>query len=62
MNVSDTKVKLGPVLEEYRDFAKHIDPAVSWIDLQFDLLALPNAGSLSACCADILAAVSMLFA
>ncbi|ETN75613.1 ubiquitin carboxyl-terminal hydrolase, family 1 [Necator americanus] len=27
MNVSDTKVKLGPVLEEYRDFAKHIDPA-----------------------------------
>uniref|UniRef100_A0A0K0DB70 Ubiquitin carboxyl-terminal hydrolase n=1 Tax=Angiostrongylus cantonensis TaxID=6313 RepID=A0A0K0DB70_ANGCA len=27
MNVNDPKVKLGPVLEEYRDFAKHIDPA-----------------------------------
>ncbi|CAJ0604794.1 unnamed protein product [Cylicocyclus nassatus] len=27
MNVNDTKVKIGPVLEEYRDFAKHIDPA-----------------------------------
>ncbi|KHJ88256.1 ubiquitin carboxyl-terminal hydrolase, family 1 [Oesophagostomum dentatum] len=27
MNVSDPKVKIGPVLEEYRDFAKHIDPA-----------------------------------
>ncbi|KAK6026121.1 ubiquitin carboxyl-terminal hydrolase, family 1 [Ostertagia ostertagi] len=27
MNVNDPKVKLGPVLEEYRDFAKQIDPA-----------------------------------
>ncbi|KAK5976822.1 Ubiquitin carboxyl-terminal hydrolase, partial [Trichostrongylus colubriformis] len=27
MNVSDPNVKLGPVLEEYRDFAKQIDPA-----------------------------------
>ncbi|KAK6053629.1 hypothetical protein COOONC_08864 [Cooperia oncophora] len=27
MNVNDPKVKLGSVLEEYRDFAKQIDPA-----------------------------------